>query len=504
MLKKMLGLVLGLVVLAGSACVTPTHASSASPVIITYIQAGGAAGAKEELIVLYNSSPDAVDVTDWCLANKSAVAFVCFESDLIVGEASSYTLEPYGYLSIASETYVQAHSYDRQHYSYIYPAASQSSGTIVGSADSISVRAANQDVIATKAWASPIVAGRALSRIKLSATPDVYQAADEMVDWQAGGVIEPPISSLVTAHTPIAEVPGAGSLDPDDSEGSGSETSTTPPLLLSEIFPNPSGPDAGGEYVEIYNPSLTKAVSLTDYSLRIGFDERFKEYSFPPQSSIAPLSYAIFFNGDIPFGLINTIGAVQLFYKGTAVGDPITYVSPKDNEAWAAIDGTWQYTTTLTPGLANLPTPPTVLLPAIAKAPAAPKPCATNQYRNSETGRCKLVSTAPSSVIACKAGQERNPETNRCRSIASATKAPAPCKEGQERSVETNRCRAIVKMSNADYKVQAVQHDADNQPSWYYWAAMAGVVALVLGYAVWEWREELRTGWVRLRNLVRK
>ena len=504
MLKKMLGLVLGLVVLAGSACVTPTHASSASSVIITYVQAGGVTGAKEELIVLYNNSSDAINVTDWCLSNKSAVAFACFDSSAVEGEVLSYTLPPRGYLSIASEAYVQAHSYGREYYSYIYSAASQSSGTIVGSADSISVIAANQDLIANKVWTSPIATGKALLRIRLSTAPDIYQATDEVVDWQVAGVIEPPISSLMTVHTAIDEVSGEGPLDPDDPEGSGSELSTTPLLLLSEIFPNPSGSDVGKEYIEIYNPSLTKVVSLADFSLQIGFDNRLKEYSFPPQSSIAPLSYAIFFNGDIPFGLVNTTGAVQLFYKDAAVGDLVKYVLPKNDEAWAAIDGIWQYTTIPTPGLANLPTPPTVLVPAVAKAPVAPKPCATNQYRNPETGRCKLMSTASSSVTACKAGQERNPETNRCRLVASAAKAPAPCKEGQERSLETNRCRAIVRMSNADYKVQAVQRDADNQPRWYYWAAMAGVVVLVFGYAIWEWREELRTLWMRLRNLVRK
>ncbi len=78
MLKKWYGLFLGLVVLAGSACVTPTHASSAS-LLITQIKAGGQAGALEELVVIYNNSSTAIEVTNWCLTNRANVAFACFE-----------------------------------------------------------------------------------------------------------------------------------------------------------------------------------------------------------------------------------------------------------------------------------------------------------------------------------------------------------------------------------------------------------------------------------------
>jgi len=501
MLKKMLGLVLGLVVLAGSACVTPTHASSASRVIMTYIQAGGAAGAKEELIVLYNSSSEAVDLTDWCLVNKSEIAFACLAGDS--GDSSTtYMLQPYGYLSIASEAYVQTHGYGRDYYSHVYTVTNQSSGSIVGGADSISVVTGTGDIIANKSWASGASTNKAWVRLKVATGPDTYSAIDEVLDWQAGSIVDPPTSSLTVATSPVT--PGESPENPDTPEVPGSETPSTPLLLLSEIFPNPAGSDTGGEYIEIYNPSHTETVSLTDFLLRIGIGVRTKDYSFPQQSSIAPQAYAVYSNGDISFGLVNTAGAAQLLYRGVAVGDLVEYATAKDDEAWALIGGIWQYTTIPTPGLANLPTPPAILAPAAIKVATAPKACASNQFRNPETGRCKRIDDSGAPIAACKVGQERNPETKRCRSIATATSTPAPCKEGQERNPETNRCRGIVKMSNADYKVQSVQSDADNQPSWYYWAAMAGVVVMVLGYAVWEWRKELHIGWTRLRNLVRK
>jgi hypothetical protein len=48
-------------------------------------------------------------------------------------------------------------------------------------------------------------------------------------------------------------------------------------------------------------------------------------------------------------------------------------------------------------------------------------------------------------------------------------------------------------MSKADYGVKGVQSVASAQMQWYYWAAIAGVVALILAYAVWEWRSELQS-----------
>ena len=59
-------------------------------------------------------------------------------------------------------------------------------------------------------------------------------------------------------------------------------------------------------------------------------------------------------------------------------------------------------------------------------------------------------------------------------------------------------------MTDAGSAVRGVQMVADNQPRWYYWLAIIGVVVLVLAYAIWEWREELKAMGARLKSLVRK
>lgn len=498
MLKKIRGLFLGLVVLAGSACVTPTHASSAHNVIITYVQAGGVTGAKEELVVLYNSSSEPVDMTGTCLTNKSNVAFACFATP-VDSPGATFTLPSFSYATVASEEYVSAHSFPREYYSQIYTVTNQSSGSIVGSADAISLLDVTGEQATGRTWTSALSSGKAWARLKLISMPDIYAINNESTDWSMENASDPPQSSLVMTVPPI-----------DNGAGSASET---PPVVLSpiitELLPNPAGADTDGEYIELYNPNDATAVSLDGLKLRIGTDSP-KWYSFPTETIMQPKSYLSFSNSELGFTLVNTSGRVQLFRDTIAVGDAVDYTSPKDDQAWALIDGVWRYTLHPTPGATNellLPDEVVVVDTSDSEPTSStPKPCAENQYRNPETGRCKLIASSVSvtTPTPCKEGQERNPETNRCRSIASAATMPAPCKEDQERNPETGRCRAITKMTNADYKVLGAQVAANNQPRWYYWLAILIIIGLVLGYAVWEWREELRSAWGRLRGLVRK
>jgi len=495
MLKKKFGLFLGLVVLAGSACVTPTHASSAHNVIITYVQAGGASGAKEELTVLYNASMEPVDMTGTCLMNKSNAAFACFNSAASQGQNTIFMVPSFGYLTVASEEYVSAHSYARDFYSLVYAVTNQSSGSIVGSTDSISVVDAQQEKANSRSWTTSLASGKAWVRIKLISQPDIYAINNEATDWTMEDAAEPPQSALTLTVVP--------SDTPEDTPG-GEIPQTPLPPIITELLANPAGSDVDGEYIELYNPNDTQTVSLDGLKLRIGTDSP-KWYTFPAQTTIAPQSYLSFSNSELGFTLVNTTGRVQLFNDTVAVGDVIEYVSPEDGQAWAFISGTWTYTSRVTPGAANelVLQIEDIVDAAPAQATSEQKPCVANQYRNPETGRCKLIaSTAIATTpTPCKEGQERNPETNRCRAVTAAETTPTPCKEGQERNPETNRCRVIVKMTNADYKVLGA---ADSQPRWYYWLTIVIIIGLVVAYAVWEWREELRTLWARVRGLVRK
>lgn len=487
MLKKICGLFLGLIVCTGSACVTPTHASSADQVIITYIQASGEAGAKDELIVLHNNSPSEIEITDWCLGNKSTVLFACFDSEYD-DMAFQYFIPPYGDITIASEEYVASSLLPYDTFSYVYPVTNQSSGSIVNGGDTISIFDASGEVVDEKTWTSSIPTSKAFARIKIMSAPDIYATNNDTSDWISVPRSLPPEDGLLVYETPI-EIPG----DPEEE---------TPPLgtflspIITEVFPNPTGSDTGGEFIELYNPNDT-ALSLAPFTLHVGVSI-VKVYAFPTDASIPPRSYVVFSNQEIGFTLVNTTGLVQLFSADTAVGESVEYANPKDDYVWALIDGTWQYTKNRTPGAVNA-FGEEESIPSKASEEDTRKPCKANQYRNPATGRCKLLSAAGSSPTPCKANQVRNPETNRCRLASAATKGPTPCKEGQERNPETNRCRKIIQMSEAGHGVLGVQSKPDTALQWYYWATIILIVILILAYGVWEWRQELRDLWNRLR-----
>lgn len=46
-------------------------------------------------------------------------------------------------------------------------------------------------------------------------------------------------------------------------------------------------------------------------------------------------------------------------------------------------------------------------------------------------------------------------------------------------------------MTSTNYGVKGISTEA-TPTNWYMWLGIFGVVALILGYAAWEWREELR------------
>ena len=46
-------------------------------------------------------------------------------------------------------------------------------------------------------------------------------------------------------------------------------------------------------------------------------------------------------------------------------------------------------------------------------------------------------------------------------------------------------------MTNTNYGVKGVSTE-HTSTTWYMWLGIGGVVALIVGYAVWEWRDELR------------
>jgi hypothetical protein len=288
------------------------------------------------------------------------------------------------------------------------------------------------------------------------------------------------------------------------------------PLTITELLPNAIGSDEGKEFIELYN-SHSQPIELKRYMLRIG-----TKTFILPTGTIAAGEYKVFYDGDLGFTLSNTTANVSVeSVDGTVFHETPEYVSAGEGEAWASINGTWQFT--------NRPTPAAANLPSISNeqgngsvGEGTLKPCAANQYRSPETNRCRLATAAASeltpckegqyrseetnrcrnsvstagTLTSCKEGQYRSEETNRCRSIAADVKELTPCKEGQERNPDTNRCRNVAasQPTQADYAVEPVKETATAFAGWW---ALGGISALAAGKIGWEWREEIM-------NAVRK
>ncbi len=509
--KKTRVLFLGLLVLVGSACVTPTHASSAQAIVINYIQATGAGGAKEEVIALHNNTNEEIDITNWCLINRSAVAFACFSARSVQypHTAIRYVIPEFGDAVIASAEYKTQTGLGDEYFSLVYAATDQSSGSLVSASDTLSLMDDEGNVIDAKAWTSAVTSGKALARRILTTNPVVYAANGDASDWLVPVARQVPAQGSLYKYFEDIDDQAPDPSDPVDPVDPEQIPTIPAPFdfsnepYITEVFANPAGADTGFEFFELYNPSATNPVDMSRFKVQVGLNS-LKQYSFPAGSNIGPQQYAAFYTHDLGFTLLNTSSAVQLIYEGLPMGGRVEYVSPKDDMSWALIDKAWQYIRFGSPGEQNL------LAAAVesdleqAQGEAAKKPCASNQYRNLETGRCKLTAPLSTAQSPCKVGQERNEQTGRCRNLVSAQASVTPCKAGQERNAETNRCRTIAKMSEAGNGVRGVQTQRGNQPSWYYLVAIALIIIAVLAYGIWEWRVELSHIWSRMRQRFAK
>ncbi len=500
MLKYIRGCILCLTILFGCAYVPPTYATSAS-LVLTQVQAGGITGALQELIVVYNNSDENVDISDWCLRNKSNVEFACFTK---ASENELLLLPSHTYATVASTSEQAASGYSA--FTIVYSPTNQSSGSIVGSSDYITLADSDKNAVDTYNWTSSITSGMLYARNIQTQTPILYVDTDQSSDWHIqspGAIPESGLVRIVTSIDLCLNIEGDQEVIPDSliqNELGDCHPVPGPPTLMpiqiTELLPNADGSDVGSEFIELYNPN-GQDVDVSGYTLWYG-QELEKSTHFPAGTAIPAQSYVSFSNAHLDFSLLNTSSRVRISNDmGTVDAETPLYMNPKDGTSWALIDGSWQYTNQPTPGRANVVSVPEV----VEEEVVTQKPCATNQYRSTETNRCRLITSNTETITPCKDNQYRSEETNRCRTIASSDE-PAACKEGQERNPETNRCRTVKTVSKADYGVLGVQSSTSGN-NLSLWLTIIVIILLALVYTIWEWRYEIRKLLRRFKHFVR-
>lgn|GEM_PF-5926799 len=175
-----------------------------------------------------------------------------------------------------------------------------------------------------------------------SSAPEVAWAKNKKGNWKPTTTPTPGAANVITS--PPKEEPSPDTDPPP--------VATPQNIFLTEFMPNP--PAGENEWVELYNANQ-QAVELRDWRLD---DNPQGGQAITFSVSLGPAGYARVDLGTR--SLLNNAGdEVRLLYPDGSLADKATYSSSTQGHTWAkAEEGTWQLTTTPTPGAVNRVTPP--------------------------------------------------------------------------------------------------------------------------------------------------
>jgi len=463
-------------------------------VIINEVKSGGSNTTPNEYVTVHNQSDQPITLDSWVIeyAKVTFPAANCADSDWKAASSSSTTNAILSGVLPAGETsnpFVLAINNDAAGAVHLVDASHAVIDLVGWGSDSSQAPCKEQ-------FQAPMLnSSKSLIRYLDCDSVKPIDSDNNANDFM---IISPPLSGK------LASTPQPACTPPATAEPS-NQSSSCPGLSISELMPNPAGTDTGHEYIELYNTS-SEALDLSGCSLQTSANSKLFTLT---SITLQPGQYLAVSDSQSGLSLSNTSGGTVWILDATNELQTVTYpTSMEDDTVWTYVDGQWGVSYTATPGAANIllaakPCPEGQVrntetnrcvnaeTAATASAQAA---CAAGQERNPETNRCRNTATAASMQTACKEGQERNPETNRCRNIATAT-ADKACPAGQERNSETNRCRKIAAAGSGQNGsgIDSVRDIASSslEKSKPYWLIAGGILLAAIGYAVYEWRQEI-------------
>jgi len=139
-----------------------------------------------------------------------------------------------------------------------------------------------------------------------------------------------------------------------DSQTTDVPVNSQPRVTITELLPNPAAPqtDENDEFVELYNPGID-ALDLNGYKVQTGSNY---SYSFTISSqTIAAGGYLVLTSRDTGLTLANSASQARLLDpNGITISQTDPYQDASEGAAWAWANDIWQWTTTPTPGTANI------------------------------------------------------------------------------------------------------------------------------------------------------
>ena len=126
-------------------------------------------------------------------------------------------------------------------------------------------------------------------------------------------------------------------------------------IIINEFLPNPDGPDADGEWVEIFNQG-TEPVNLMDWQLDDS-EQGSRPYLFVDELWLEAGAYLVIEREESGLALNNTSDAVRIFNPANSLIDEVAYDKVTAGQAYArdpAQAEQWAWTTSHTPGSLNI------------------------------------------------------------------------------------------------------------------------------------------------------
>lgn len=507
----------------------PASSTTYQRVILTQVQTTGGTGkSSQELIEIYNNTPDEVDITGWSIETNGTTIYrydVDVVGKRIILPAGQHTV-------LASSDFLLAHS------GFVADGVLMSS-VITNANGSVRIVNAEGATVSGLSWGTATStegtthpgssSGGVLER-KVNNEGLYFDTMSNIDDFEMGSLRQQyVVGSLIESYDACLNIDGISEIIPpsmvrNETNGICLEQAAInycEGLLISEI-----GANITEQFIEVVNSSESD-ISLS--GCRLATNRNDNQHQLGEQT-LTPGSHVAILINDTNLTLTKTTaGAVYLLASDESEIQEVSYADLRQDTSWSFVDGEWQETYAVTPGGQNF----AQLYPACEEGyernlltgrcnqieqPDELKPCGPGEYRSTETNRCRKTVVASSTLTPCKPGQYRNPETNRCRSLASTASTLTPCKPGQYRNPETNRCKSLASEAStlkpcepgyernpetnrcrkvlgtntdvpaAAFAVEPISDDARTLTAWW---ALGGVVILGLAYAGWEWRNEL-------------
>lgn len=142
--------------------------------------------------------------------------------------------------------------------------------------------------------------------------------------------------------------------EPND-QGNNSAIGVNPlAVIISELLPNPAPPqtDEADEFVELYNPGID-ALDLDGYKVQTGNNY---SYSFTIDNQTIPAGgYLVLTSSNTGLTLANSAGQARLLSPGgMTISQTDPYQDAPEGRAWTLSEDVWQWSSTPTPGSANI------------------------------------------------------------------------------------------------------------------------------------------------------